>query len=84
MTVVVNWFSRWCFRGGVQLTLGSLVASVTVVVNWFSRWCFRGGVQLTLGSLVAAVTVVVLVWMSVRGGAGLVSSAFEVGTCGVG
>ena len=43
-------------------------------------------------------TVVVLVWMSVRGGAGLVSSAFEVGsfmavccssracvdTCGVG
>jgi hypothetical protein len=25
-------------------------------------------------------TVVVLVWMSVRGGAGLVSSAFEVGS----
>ena len=36
---------------------------------------------MTLGSLVAAVTVVVLVWMSVRGGAGLVSSsAFEVGS----
>ncbi len=80
------------------MTLGSFLASVTVVVNWFLRWCFRGGVQLTLGSLVAAVTVVVLVWMSVRGGAGLVSSAFEVGsfmavccssracvdTCGVG
>ena len=58
------------------MTLGFFVASVTVVVNWFSRWCFRGGVQLTLGSLVASV--------SVRGGAGLVSSAFEVGTCGVG
>ena len=57
VTVVVNWFSRWCFRGGVQLTLGSLVAAVTVVVLvWMS---VRGGLVWFLVLLR-----LVLLWLS--------------------